>query len=256
MTNSNIVIPNTNYRKRFANLKFNSPELLNPFNHTLIFIDQEGQMAFPIESTFKLEYRNNLASLGYISRMYEIPVIISTIGEQHFAGPTLKELRQFYPDAPVYDRSSVNFWEDDPAREAVIATGNKKLVFTGLWTDVCVAFPVISALKAGYEVYFITDASAAITKESHEVAIQRMIQAGAIPLGTVGYCYEVIRDYGREDNRASDMADLRHEWFIKYTGIGIGVDYADYMVQGYPTYQGFGKAQAAVNAKGAASKVS
>jgi nicotinamidase-related amidase len=241
MSNENNSIPNTNYRNRFGHLDFKSPELLNPMNHTLIFIDHEGQMTFPIESTPRLELRNNLASLGYFSRMYEIPVILSTIGEERFAGPIMKELRQFYPDAPVYDRSSVNFWEDDAAREAVIATGNKKLVFAGLWTDVCLAYPVISALKAGYEVYFITDASGAMTKESHDVAIQRMIQAGAIPLGTISYTYEVIRDYGREDNRTADIADLRHEWMIKYTGIGSGVDYADYMVQNYATYTGFGK---------------
>src|SRR4030095_3853266 len=126
MTNSNIVVPDTNYRKRFAHLEFKSPELLNPFNHTLILIDHEGQMTFPTESTSKLELRNNLASLGFITKMYEIPVILSTIGEENFAGPILGELRQFYPDAHIYDRSTVNFWEDDAAREAVIATGNKK----------------------------------------------------------------------------------------------------------------------------------
>lgn len=239
MSNENNGVPNTNYRKRFAHLKFKSPELLNPFNHTLVLIDHEGQMAFPTESTPRLELRNNLATLGYFSRMYEIPVVLSTIGEKYFAGPILNELRQFYADAPVYDRSSMNLWEDDKAREAVIATGNKKLVFAGLWTDVCLAYPVISALKAGYEVYFITDASAAMTKEGHETAIRRMIQAGAIPLGTVGYTSEVIRDYGREDNKTPDIAAHLHQWMIKYSGIGSGVDYADHMVQSYPTFKGF-----------------
>jgi len=198
-------------------------------------------MAFPTESTPRLELKNNLATLGYFSKMYEIPVILSTIGEKYFAGPILKELRQYYNDAPVYDRTSMNLWEDDKAREAVIATGNKKLVFAGLWTDVCLAYPVISALKASYEVYFITDASAAMTKEGHQTAIQRMIQAGAIPLGTVAYTSEVIRDYGREDNSTPDIGAAIHEWMIKYSGIGSGVDYADYMVQTYPSYKGFGK---------------
>ena len=241
MTNENNSVPNTNYRQRFSDLKFKSPELLNPLNHTLILIDHEGQMAFPTESTHKLELKNNLATLGYFSKMYEIPVILSTIGEKYFAGPILKELRQYYNDAPVYDRTSMNLWEDDKAREAVIATGNKKLVFAGLWTDVCLAYPVISALKAGYEVYFISDASAAMSKEGHQTAIQRMIQAGAIPLGTVAYTSEVIRDYGREDNSTPDIGAAIHEWMIKYSGIGSGADYADYMVQSYPTYKGFTK---------------
>ena len=241
MSNENNSIPNTNYRKRFSHVDFKSPELLNPMNHTLILIDHEGQMTFPTESTSRLELRNNLASLGYFSKMYEIPVVLSTIGEKTFAGPILMELRQFYPDEPMYNRTGLNLWEDDKAREAVIATGNKKLVFAGLWTDVCLAFPVISALKAGYEVYFIADASAAMSKESHERSIQRMIQAGAVPHSTVSYTFEVIRDYGREDNRDSDIGAHMHEWRIKYTAIGTGVDYAIYMVQNYPPYKGFGK---------------
>ncbi len=241
MSTESTSIPDTNYRKRFAHLTFKSPELLNPFNHTLVLIDHEGQMAFPTESTPRLELRNNLATLGYFSKMYEIPVVLSTIGERYFAGPLLAELRQYYPDAPVYDRTSMNLWEDDKAREAVMATGNKKLVFAGLWTDVCLAYPVLSALKAGFEVYFITDASAAMTKEGHETAIRRMTQAGAIPLGTVGYTSEVIRDYGREDNTTPDIAAHLHQWMINYSGIGSGVDYADHMVQSYPTYKGFNK---------------
>jgi hypothetical protein len=241
MSNELNSVPNTNYRQRFANVDFKSPELLNPLNHTLILIDHEGQMAFPTESTSRLELRNNLGSLGYFSRLYEIPVVLSTIGEKYFAGPVLKELRQYYPDGPFYDRTSMNLWEDDKAREAVIATGNKKLVFAGLWTDVCLAYPVISALKAGYEVYFIADASAAMTKEGHERAVQRMIQAGAVPHGTVSYTSEVIRDYGRADNTSADISAHLHEWMIQYSGIGSGADYADHMVQTYPTYKGFGK---------------
>jgi hypothetical protein len=241
MSNENNYIPDTHYRKRFSHVDFKSPELLNPVNHTLILIDHEGQMTFPTESTSRLELRNNLASLGYFSKMYEIPVVLSTIGEKTFAGPLLMELRQFYPDEPLYDRTTLNLWEDDKARNAVIAKGNKKLVFAGLWTDVCLAFPVISALKAGYEVYFIVDASAAMSRESHERAVQRMIQAGAVPHSTMSYTFEVIRDYGREDNSDADIAARMHEWRIKYTAIGTGVDYAIYMVQNYPPYKGFGK---------------
>lgn len=232
-------IPNTHYRTRFAKLKYKSPELLNPADHTLILIDEEAQMIFPIESTPRLELRNNLAILGFFSKVYEIPVILSTIAGKKFSGPIINDLLQYYPTAPVYDRESMNLWEDDKAREAVIATGKKRLVFAGLWTDVCLAFPVISALKAGYEVFIITDASGATTVESHQMAIQRMIQAGAKPITTSTYIAEIFRDYGREDNLAPDLQALLHEGHIKYTNIGLGTDYSDHMVPSYPGYKGF-----------------
>ncbi|WP_224994641.1 hydrolase [Cesiribacter sp. SM1] len=239
MAIENNSVPNVNYRSRFADVEYASPELLNPGNHALILIDHEGQMAFAMEGVNKTELRNNLALLGYYTRLYDIPVILSTIGERMFSGPIIKELRDFYPDAVIYDRMSLNLWEDKPSRDAVIATGKKKLVFAGLWTDVCLAFPVISALKAGYEVYFITDASGSVSKEAHDMAIQRMIQAGAIPMTSVTYISENIRDYSRQDNATPEVAKLMHEGFIKYISLGIGADYADYMVPSYGFFKGF-----------------
>lgn len=232
---------NSNYSQKFKDLQYKSPELLNPVNHVLVLIDFEGQMAFPVENTTMLELRNNLGAVAYFSKIFEVPTIITTIGEQMFAGPVMPEIREFYPDARIYDRTSQNTWEDDAARKAIIATGKKKLVMAGLWTDVCLAFPVISALKAGYEVYFIADASGTVSVQAHELAVQRMIQAGAIPIGTVSYISELIRDWGRKDNTDREFAALVHHGVIRFNRMGIGVDYADYMVSSYPFFKGFGK---------------
>lgn len=239
MSKSETKIPNTNYRERFKNFEYPSPELLNPGNHTLVLIDHEGQMIFPVESISKVELRNNIEILAYYSKVYEIPTVLSTIVERAFAGPIMNEIRQFYPDAPVYDRISMNLWEDTKAREAVIAPGNKRLVMAGLWTDVCLGFTVLSALKAGYEVYIITDASGANSVEAHQISIQRMIQAGAIPITTTTYVSEILRDYGRADNASEDIGTWLHDGLVKYMNFGIGIDYADHMVPSYPTYKGF-----------------
>ncbi|MEN5055126.1 isochorismatase family protein [Sphingobacterium kitahiroshimense] len=241
MSTTENLIPSTNYQERFKDFEYPSPELLNPGNHSLILIDHEGQMIFPVESIPKLELRNNVAILAYYSKVYEIPTILSTIVEKGFAGPILTEIRQYYPEAPIYDRISMNLWEDTNAREAVIAIDKKRLVMAGLWTDVCLGFTVLSALKAGYEVYIITDASGATSVEAHQIAIQRMVQAGAIPITTSTYVSEILRDYGRADNAAPDIGALLHDGLVKYMNFGIGIDYADHMVPAYPTYTGFNK---------------
>lgn len=235
------VIPSVDYKNRFKDQEYASPELLNPKNHVLVLIDHEGQMCFAMEGVNKLELRNNLAILGHYANIYDIPVVLSTIGERVFAGPLFNEIRIFYPSAPVYDRTSLNLWEDKASREAILAYGKQRIVFAGLWTDVCLAFPVLSTLAAGHEVYFIADASGSVSKEAHDMAVQRMIQAGAVPLTTIAYISENIRDYGRKDNTDPQVGKLLHEGMIKYMNFGIGVDYADHMVPNYPYYTGFPK---------------
>jgi nicotinamidase-related amidase len=238
---STTIKPDFSYSKKFEGLEYNTPELLNPTNHTLILIDHEGQMAFSVESISKIELRNNVGTLSYFARAFDIPLILTTIGERMFAGPLFPEIREFHPDAKSYDRTSQNAWEDRAAREAIIATDKKKLVMAGLWTDVCLAFPAISALNAGYDVYFVADASGANSVAAHELAVQRMIQAGAKPLGTTAYISEIVRDWGRADMIDPEFSALIHQGIIRFSNMGLGLDYADYMVPAYPAYKGFGQ---------------
>lgn len=233
--------PKFSYAKKFKGLEYNSPELLNPTNHAMVLIDHEGQMAFSIESITRMELRNNIGTLAFFARAFDIPLVLTTIGEKMFAGPLFPEIREFHPDAKIYDRTSQNAWEDKAVREAIIATGKKKVVMAGLWTDVCLAFPVISALKAGYDVYFVADASGANSPAAHELAVQRMIQAGARPLGTTAYVSELVRDWGRADMVDPEFSAMLHTGIIRFSNMGLGVDYADYMVPAYPAFKGFKK---------------
>ena len=107
-----------------------------------------------------------------------------------------------FPEQKPINRTTINTWEDQRCVDWVKKTGRKKVVMAALWTEICLAFPVIHALGDGYEVYIVTDASGGASKESHEVAIQRMVQAGAVPLTTWVFMSELQRDWAREEHTA------------------------------------------------------
>jgi nicotinamidase-related amidase len=206
-----------------------SPMLLNPGNHTLILIDYEGQMAFPTKSIAIDQLRNNTAIVAGASRIFKVPAIITTVAEKSFSGPVFPELEEFYPQqvSGYIDRSTMNSWEDDKFYKAVVARGKKTLVMGGLWTSVCIVGPVLSAISEGYNVYVITDASGDLTREAHEMAIARMVQAGAHPITSMQYLLELQRDWARQDTYLP-VNDL----VVKYGGAyGIGVQYSRQMVK-------------------------
>ncbi len=111
---------------------------------------------------------------------------------------TNKELHAALNNAPEIDRTTLNSWEDPDFHAAIEATGRRKLIVAGLWTEICVAFPVLDALKEGYEVYVVADAIGGVSTAAHEAAMQRMIQAGAVPISVIGLAGELQRDWGRE----------------------------------------------------------
>lgn len=199
-----------------------SKELLNPTNHLLLLIDHESQMAFAVSSHPVEELRNNVGLVAATAKLYEIPIVITTVAERSFSGPVFPEIREYYPDANRYiDRTSMNAWEDKRVVEAVNKPGKKKIVVAGLWTEVCTLSAALSALEDGYEVYVVTDASGGISKEAHDMAIARMIQAGIKPVTSLQYLLEVHRDWAR-----SDMYEAVLKLSKKYGGAyGLGIDY-------------------------------
>ncbi len=153
---------------------------LTPDNCAFLMIDhQVGLMQF-LSSIDPLQLKNNILGHARTARAFDIPVIMGTSWPQGPNGPTMPELKALFPEVEVIDRPVVNFWNDPTSKAAVEATGRKKLVISGLATEVCAAFPAISALRDGYEVYVVIDASADFNKLITDVTMQRLSAAGAI----------------------------------------------------------------------------
>ncbi|WP_299366174.1 hydrolase [Winogradskyella sp.] len=213
----------TQYNPNPVNEPSNAAEqVLNPTNHTLILIDHEGQMAFAVESQPIEELRNNTGLITGASKLFKVPTIITTVAEKQFSGPVFPEIREYYPDESTYiDRTTMNSWEDTNFIKAVEATGKKKLVMAGLWTEVCINLAALSALEDGYEVYVISDASGAVSQEAHDMAMTRMIQAGVIPMTSMQYLLEIYRDWSRSDQYI-EVNELAKRYGGAY---GLGIDY-------------------------------
>ncbi len=205
-----------------------SPELLNPTNHSLVLIDHEGQMAFATNSIDPVELRNNVGLVSGTAKIFNIPTVVTTVAEESFSGPVFPEILEFFPNNKEYiDRTTMNTWEDENAYKAITGKSKKKIVMAGLWTSVCVVGPVLSAINDGYEVYVITDASGDISKEAHDMAIDRMVEAGARPITSLQYLLELQRDWAR-----SETYEAVNQLAMRFGGgYGIGIQYARKMLK-------------------------
>ncbi|PBI90125.1 nicotinamidase/pyrazinamidase [Flavobacterium sp. ACN2] len=206
-----------------------SVNLLSPDNHALVLIDFEGQMAFATHNIPVSELRTNVAIVAGASKIFNVATVVTTVAEESFSGPVFPELEEFYPIATsgYIDRTTMNTWEDENAYKAIVAKNKKKIVLAGLWTGVCIVGPALSAIEEGYEVYIITDACGDVTAEAHERAVQRMVQAGAIPITSIQYLLELQRDWAREATYGPVTSLMK-----KYGGsYGIGIHYAHNMLK-------------------------
>ncbi len=177
--------------------------LLTPENSVFAFIDYQPEQFSGVTSKTQEELILNITALGKIAHEYSVPTILTTVGVQMGVNQaTVPELKEALPSIPEIDRSTLNAWEDEEFLAAVKQTGRKKLIIAGLWTEVCVAFPTIDALDDGYEVYPVIDAIGGVTLETHETAVQRMIQAGAQPITTLALACELQRDWARREGQS------------------------------------------------------
>lgn len=199
--------------------------LLAPTDHTLILIDHQSQMAFATHSIDVATLRNNVALVAKGAAGFGVSAILTTVAEKSFSGPLFPEISQAFPKAPVYDRTSMNSWEDKQVTDEVNSLGKGRLVFCGLWTSVCIVGPTLSALDQGFEVYVIADACGDVTAEAHERAMQRMIQAGVRPLTSVQYLLELQRDWARSETYDLTTGIAR----VHGGGYGLGIQYAKSM---------------------------
>jgi nicotinamidase-related amidase len=187
--------------------------LLTPQNAVLALIDYQPEQYAGVTSMPHGELLAHVTMLGRVATVFELPVVLSTVYVKHGMSGTNPELREALPGVPEIDRTSMNSWEDPEFRAAVERTGRKKLVIAGLWTEVCVAFPTLDALREGYEVYVVVDAIGGVSRVAHESAMQRMIQAGAVPISVLGLACELQRDWGRPD--ADRLRGIMREYFGK-----------------------------------------
>src|SRR3989449_1746667 len=170
--------------------------LLTPDNCLRRLIDHQPFQFAGLRSHDTQTIINNVAGLAKSAKVLGVPTLFSPVVEDK-GGRLLKPLQDVFPDQKPIDRTFINTWEDQRVVAWVKKTGRKKIVMAALWTEICLAFPVIHALGDGYEVYFVTDASGGVSVEAHEMAIQRMVQAGAVPITWTVFASELQRDWAR-----------------------------------------------------------
>ena len=168
--------------------------LLTPDNHALLMIDHQYLQLLSLRSHPNETVVNNSVFAAKAAKVFGAPTLFTTAFAERQA--LFQELQAVHPDQVPIDRTGLNSWDDPRVLDWVTRTGKTKLVMAGLWTEVCLSMPVLSALATGFEVYIITDASGG-TEEGHERGIQRMVQAGARPLTTIAYVSELMRDWNR-----------------------------------------------------------
>ena len=186
-------------KKSKASVGTGAKSLLNPDNCALIMIDFQPQMFFGIQSIDRQTLINNAVGLAKAAKVFNVPAILTTVAAESFSGPNLPQLQEVFPDIKPIDRTNMNCWEDERVVEAVERNGRKKLVMAGLWTEVCIAYPALSAMEEGYEVYFVADACGDVSATAHDMAVQRMIQAGAVPMNWLQVLLELQRDWARQE---------------------------------------------------------
>lgn len=209
-------------------------EVLTPANCQIIFIDHQPQMAFGVQSIDRQVLKNNTVALAKAAKVFNIPTIITTVETESFSGNTYPELLDVFPGQDILERTSMNSWDDQKVRDALKANGKKKVVVAGLWTEVCNnSFALCAILEGDYEIYMVADASGGTSKEAHDFAMQRMIQAGVIPVTWQQVMLEWQRDWARKETYTAVM-DIVREHSGAY---GMGVDYAYTMVHKAPSRQ-------------------
>jgi nicotinamidase-related amidase len=171
--------------------------LLSPENCTLLLIDHQGYQFSGVQNIDGTLLINNVVGLTKTAKVFGVPTVLTTVLEER-GGFILKDIQDVFPDQKPINRTTLNTWEDQRVVDAIKKIGRKKLVVAALWTEICLAFPVLSALADGYEVYIVTDASGGVSVEAHERAVQRLVQAGAVPLTWIGFASELQRDWARE----------------------------------------------------------
>lgn len=175
------------------------PPLLQPSDCALLLIDQQAGLAFGVESIDRQTLMNNTIALARTAIVFQLPIVVSTSASKVYSGPLMPAIQSVLPGIEPIERRSMNLWEDETGRNAVIGTGRRRLLVSGLLTEACVTFPVLSALAQSYEVFVVGDACGGLTPVGHELALRRLEAAGARMTSWIQVLLEFQRDWTRHE---------------------------------------------------------
>src|SRR5437773_1164528 len=204
--------------------------LLTPDNCVVALIDHQPQMMFGVAGFDRQSIINNTVALAKATRVFDVPVVLSTVETKSFSGNLWPQIRAVFPEQPAIERSSMNAWDDKNFVAAIKATRREKIVLAGLWTEVCVTFPTVQAIQDGYEVYVVEDCCGDVSQLAHDHAMKRVIQAGAKPVTSLSVMLEWQRDWALRDTYDAVMDIVK----THCGAYGVGVEYAYTMVHGAP----------------------
>ena len=204
--------------------------LLTRDNCAVVFIDHQPQMTFGVAGMERQQLVNNVLMLAKGAKLFEVPVILTTVETKGFSGYMWPQLLDVFPEQTPVERTSMNSWDDEGFRKAIEATGKKNIIIAGLWTEVCVAWPTLNMIEEGYNIFVAEDASAGTSPVAHRAAMDRMMMAGAIPVTTIQTVLEFQRDWA-DKTYYYGILDIFKEHGGAY---GQGIEYAYTMVHGGP----------------------
>jgi len=196
----------------------------------VVFIDHQPQMLFGVSGIDRAAYINNVTLLAKTAKEFNVPTVLTAVETEGFSGYVFPQLLDVFPGQPIVERSSMNSWDDAGFRKAIEATGRKNILMTGLWTEVCICWPTIEMLAAGYNIRVVEDCCGETSSVAQEAALSRMVQAGAIRLTTIAAMLEWQRDWKLKEHYNGLMTLLKQQG----GAYGVGVEYAYTMVHHAP----------------------
>ena len=208
----------------------NYHKLYTPQDSAIVFIDQQPQMLFGASNMDRAMLINNVTLIAKAAKEFKVPAVLTSVETESFSGYVWPQLLDVFPGQPVIERTSMNSWDSMEFRKAIEAIGRKNILMTGLWTEVCITWPTIEMLGAGYNIYVVEDCCGATSLAAHEAALSRMVQAGAVRVTTIPAILEWQRDWAKREHYDALMGLLKQQ----AGAYGIGVEYAYTMVHHAP----------------------
>ena len=213
-----------------SKMKRSEKGLLTPDNCVVALIDHQPQMLFGVSnSNFdRQSIINNTVALAKAARVFDLPVVLSTVESKSFSGNIWPQITAVFPNQIPVERTSMDAWDDKNFVAAIEKSGRKKIVLAGLWTETCVTLPTIQAIHDNYEVYVVEDCCGDVSQLAHDNAMKRVVQAGAKPVTSLQVILEWQRDWAETDTYDAVMDIVK----THYGAYGVGVEYAYTMVHG------------------------